>query len=228
MTHDMQTDATTPVMRELETISVVEALQDDLSRRVLEGEFKAGEHLRETELAEEYAVGRHTLRAAFDGLVRCGLLEKSRNKGVFVRKLTSLDLQEMYELRIALEAQAFRVLATRGEAPPGAKAAIELLRGLNSRSPRRIVIEADLAFHRAVVCGTGNARLVRAHDDLTSEILLSLAQLVEGYASVRELIAMHTELLEVIERGRPAKAEAAIRDHLERATAWLTARAPEA
>jgi DNA-binding FadR family transcriptional regulator len=69
---------------------------------------------------------------------------------------------------------------------------------------------------------------VRAHDDLTWEILLSLAQLVEGYASVRELIAMHTELLEVIERGRSSKAETAIRDHLERATAWLTARAPEA
>jgi len=51
---------------------------------------------------------------------------------------------------------------------------------------------------------------------------------VEGYATVRELIAMHTELLEAIESGRPAKAEAAIRDHLERATDWLTARTPEA
>jgi len=220
--------AATPVLRELETVSVVEALQDDLGRRVLESEFKPGEHLRELELAEEYSVGRHTLRAAFDGLVRCGLLEKSRNKGVFVRRLTAHDLRETYELRTALEVQAFRVLAARGEAPEEATAAIAQLRGLSSRSPRRLVVEADLAFHRAIVIGAGNAKLARAHEDLTSEVLLSLAQLVEGYATVRELIAMHTELLEAIESGRPAKAEAAIRDHLERATDWLTARSPEA
>ncbi len=223
----LQIDATIPVVRELETVSVVEALEDDLSRRVLESEFKPGDHLREIELAEEYSVGRHTLRAAFDGLVRRGLLERSRNKGVFVRALTTRDLQEMYELRIALEVQAFRVLAARAEAPEEAKAAIDQLRSLNSRSARRLVVEADLTFHRAIVYGAGNERLARAHEDLTSEILLSLAQLVEGYASVRELVAMHTELLEVIERGRPAKAEAAIRDHLEAATAWLVARAPE-
>src|SRR6266516_2509030 len=216
MTHAMQIAAATPVLRELETVSVVEALQDDLGRRVLESEFKPGEHLRELELAEGYSVGRHTLRAAFDGLVRCGLLEKSRNKGVFVRRLT------------AHEVQAFRVLAARGEAPEEAKAAIAELRGLSSRSPRRLVVEADLAFHRAIVIGAGNAKLARAHEDLTSEVLLSLAQLVEGYATVRELIAMHTELLEAIESGRPAKAEAAIRDHLERATDWLTAQSPEA
>jgi DNA-binding GntR family transcriptional regulator len=121
------------------------------------------------------------------------------SRGLFVRTLTSRDLQEMYELRIALEVHAFRVLAARGEAPEEAKAAIEQLRGLNSRSPRRLVVEADLAFHRAIVSGAGNARLSRAHDELTSEILLSLAQLAEGYASVRELIAMHGELLEAIE-----------------------------
>ena len=96
------------------------------------------------------------------------------------------------------------------------------------RSDLSALNEADLAFHRAIVIGAGNAKLARAHEDLTSEILLSLAQLVEGYATVRELIAMHTELLEAIESGRPAKAEAAIRDHLERATDWLTARTPEA
>ncbi len=223
----MQINATIPVLRELETVSVVEALEDDLGRRVLESEFKPGEHLRELELAEEYAVGRHTLRAAFDGLVRCGLLEKSRNKGVFVRRLTAHDLQETYELRTALEVQAFRVLAAHGETPEDAKAAIDQLRSLSARSPRRLVVEADLAFHRAIVIGAGNGRLARVHQDLTSEILLSLAQLVEGYASVRELIAMHTELLETIESGRPAKAEAAIRDHLERATDWLTAQTPE-
>ena len=38
---------------------------------------------------------------------------------------------------------------------------------------------------------------------------------------MRELATQHAELLEAIESGRPATAEAAIRAHLENATAWL-------
>jgi DNA-binding GntR family transcriptional regulator len=84
------------------------------------------------------------------------------------------------------------------------------------------VVETDLAFHRALVVGTGNARLTRAHKDLEIEILLCLAQLVQGYASVGELAGEHGELLEAIEAGDPAAAEAALRRHLENATTWLT------
>lgn len=208
-------------IRRLETVSVVDALEDDLARRVLEREFLPGEHLREIELAEEYKVGRHTLRAAFDGLVRHGLLEKARNRGVFVRILTERDLVEIYELRLALEAEAFRILTKRRETPPRAVEAVRELSKLSSRSPQQAFVEADLAFHSAIVDGAGNRRLARAHEELRAEIRLLLAQLVNRYASARELAKQHTELLEAIESGNPSKAEAAIRDHFERATAWL-------
>ena len=77
-----------------QTTSRVETLEDELERRVLEGRFKPGEHLGEIALAEEFDVGRNTLRAAFDGLAGRGLLVKSRNRGVFVRALTAHDLAD--------------------------------------------------------------------------------------------------------------------------------------
>ena len=212
-------------MRPLETISAVEALEDDLERRVLDGELAPGEHLRENELAEEYAVGRHTLRAAFDGLVRRGLLERQRNRGVFVRVLTARDLAEIYQVRIALEAEAFRVLAQERRLPLAAAQAVADLSRLNARSPQRDVVAADLAFHCAVVAGTGNQRLARAHQALRAEIQLLLTQLVNRYATVSQLARQHRELLAVIEAGDPAVAEATIREHLGQATAWLTRQA---
>src|SRR5438552_13033311 len=163
-------------MRQLEAISIVEALEEELARRILDGDLSPGEHLRELELTEEYAVGRHTLRAAFDGLVRRGLLQRARNKGVFVREFTARDLAEIYELRTALETQAFRTLAARGTVPDEAREAMKLYRTLNSRSPRRLVVDADLAFHQAIVAATGNARLAWAFHNLQSEIELCLAQ----------------------------------------------------
>jgi DNA-binding GntR family transcriptional regulator len=214
-------------VRQLATVSIVDALEEDLLRRILDGDFTPGEHLRETELAQEYQVGRHTLRAAFDALVRRGVLAKERNRGVFVRVLTAEDLVEIYELRSALEAQAFRALAVRRAVPADARAALARLRKLSARSPYRLVVEADLAFHRAIVVAAGNARLARAHEDLQPEIVLCLAQLVRGHGSVQEKASEHAELVAAIESGRPVAAERAIREHLERSTAWLLERAVE-
>jgi DNA-binding GntR family transcriptional regulator len=208
-----------------QTTSRVETLEDELERLVLDGRFKPGEHLGEIALAEEFDVGRNTLRAAFDGLVRRGLLVKSRNRGVFVRALTAHDLGEIYDLRTALEVQASRMLAARAWVPDAAKTALAQHHRLGPRSSQRTAVEADLAFHRALIIGTGNARLIRAHKQLEIEILLCLAQLVRGYATVNQLAGEHEAVLEAIESGTPEAAEAVTRHHLENATAWLVERA---
>ncbi|HVC42681.1 MAG TPA: GntR family transcriptional regulator [Candidatus Saccharimonadales bacterium] len=208
-------------MTRRQTASRVETLEDELERQVLDGRFRPGEHLGELALAEEFDVGRNTLRAAFDGLVGRGLLVKARNRGVFVRALTARDLAEIYELRTALEVQAARMLAERRWVPEAAWTALTQHQRLGSHSSQRVVVEADLGFHRALVVGTGNARLTRAHKHLETEILLCLAQLVCGYATVGQLATEHGALLEAIESGNAAAAEAVIRRHLENATSWL-------
>ena len=212
------------VLHLLGTVSTVQALEEDLERRTLGGEFQPGEHLREIELARQYDVGRNTLRAAFDGLARRGLLVKSRNRGVFVRVLTAQDLADVYELRAALEVQAARTLAARGAVPEDARDALARELGLSEDSPHRSRIEADLAFHRAIVAGAGNARMTRAYEDLASEIRLCLGQLVGEWATLRLLAAEHERILAAIGSGRPATAEAAVRHHLEGASARLISR----
>jgi DNA-binding GntR family transcriptional regulator len=207
--------------RHLETVSAVEALEQDLAQRVLNGELEPGERLRELELSAQYGVGRHTLRAAFDGLVRRGLLEKARNRGVSVRELDGRALAEVYEVRTALEAQAVRNLAAERAVPADAREALARLEALSDDAPWRLVVEADFDFHSALVAATGNACLRRTHGALRGEILLGLAQLGQGYASVRTLATEHRALLEAIEAGRPGAAEREIRKHLEGAATWL-------
>jgi DNA-binding GntR family transcriptional regulator len=212
-------------VRQLGTISTAEALEQDLERRVLQGEFSRGEHLREIELSEDYGVGRHTLRAAFDRLVRRGLLVKQRNRGVSVRELTPDDLREIYELREAIEVETVRILAGRRTVPEEAQRLTEEVQGLTTRSPRAEVIERDLGFHRALVEATGNSRLLRVHEELGSEILLCLAQLVDGYTSPKQIATEHTRLLESIQRGRTQAGERAVRDDFARTRDWLIAHA---
>ena len=213
--------------RRLNAVSVVEALEEALAGRILDGDFAAGEYLREVELSEEYRVGRHTLRAAFDGLVRHGLLKRTRNRGVFVPVFTPEDLFEIYDLRAALEVQAFREVAERGIVPETAREALRRYEELDERSPRRLLVDTDLAFHNAIVGAADNERLTRAHAQLQGEIQLCLAQLGPGFATVRELGEQHAELLAAIDSGRPAVAEAAIRVHLDRAVSHLRSAAED-
>ena len=207
--------------RPLGTVSTVDALQEELERRILEGDLRPGEHLGEIDLSEQYRVGRNTLRAAFDALVHRGLLARSRHRGVSVRVLTARDLADVYELRTALEVQAAVRLAARRLVPPEAEGALARLGRLTARSPRSEQVDADLAFHRSVVAGAGNARLTRAHAEMETEIRLCLAQLREEYASLRTLTAEHTGILRAIAAGDVAAAESAVRRHLEEATGWL-------
>src|SRR5882757_8930710 len=111
----------------LQTVSTVTALEDALEERILEGELAAGEHLRETELAAEYDVARHSLRAACDALVRRGLLVKRPNKGFFVPELNEDDAREIFELRRALEAPVVRMLAERKHVPATTQEALAAL-----------------------------------------------------------------------------------------------------
>jgi DNA-binding GntR family transcriptional regulator len=113
------------------------------------------------------------------------------------------------------------MLAARRHVPEAARTALAQHHRLGPSSSQRAVVEADLAFHRALVVGAGNARIIRAHKNLEVEILLCLAQLVQGYASVGQLAGEHDALLEAIEAGRPEVAAAVIRHHLESATSWL-------
>ena len=62
----------------LQPVSTVAALEAALADRILDGELAAGAHLREEELAAEYDVARHSLRAACDALGRRGLLTSAR------------------------------------------------------------------------------------------------------------------------------------------------------
>jgi DNA-binding FadR family transcriptional regulator len=84
-----------------------------------------------------------------------------------------------------------------------------------------VIVEADLAFHRALVVATGNTRLMTAHKNLETEILICLTQLIQGYATVGQLAHEHSELLDAIESGEADAAETLIRHHLEGAAAWL-------
>ncbi len=82
---------------------------------IVQGEFKAGERIREAPLAERLAVSRTPLRLALDRLAHEGLLEMRPKGGFVVRQFSVQDLLDAIDLRGVLEGTAARWASERWE-----------------------------------------------------------------------------------------------------------------
>ena len=202
-------------------ISVVDAVAASLRTRILDGEFAAGQTIRDVELAAAYAVARPTIRAAVAQLTMTGLLRREANRSAVVPGLSADDTRDLYEARQLVEAEAARRAAAGRLDVSAVETALGRLERAGDDDPWSSIVEADLDFHRALVAAARSARLLRLFALLEDEIRLALAQLRPAYASRGPLVAEHRELLQMVRAGDPDVAADGVRAHLAQALSDL-------
>lgn len=74
-----------------------------LKKDICDGKYRPGQWLQENELAARLSVSRSPVREALRQLGADGLVVEIPNKGVFVKKFTSRDIEEVFDLRVMLE-----------------------------------------------------------------------------------------------------------------------------
>lgn len=198
-----------------------------LLTRIRDGEWPLGHRLPgETTLAAQLGVGRSTLREAIRELAGKGVLESRQGAGVFV---TALDAGEdwdavlrrstiaaVIEARIAIEAEAAALAATR-RTPADLR---EIRRALAARGvPGQSVsdhVDADMAFHRAVISAAHNEVLIQLFDAFLPRLRTAMIDMLKIAPVSSEAAdhACHRELAEAIATRSPEAAAAASRTHL--------------
>lgn len=202
------------------------------------GRWPVGSRLpAEPELADQLGIGRSTLREAVRALVHAGMLETRQGSGTYVRALAAesgfqarlrrAEVLEVYEVREALEVQAARLAAARRT---GSDLAVLRTRLAARDAARQTTgdaqfVEADLAFHRAVIGAAHNLLLTEMFDSFEAVLREALAAVV----SDRELddvqvAPTHSRLVAAIEAGDPEAAEEATREHIGTTAAALRSR----
>jgi GntR family transcriptional regulator, transcriptional repressor for pyruvate dehydrogenase complex len=206
---------------------LVDLAVSQLREQVLSGQWPVGGRLpAETELAQRLEVGRSTVREAVRALVHAGLLETRQGSGTYVRSVTPgaeweprlrrAAVLEAYEVREALEVQAARLAATRRTA-----ADIEALHAClaerdRARGSDAAFVEADLAFHRAVVAAAHNPLLAEMFDSFAAVLREALIAIRSDQAvQSPDSDAAHARLAAAIEAGDAAAAAQATHDHID-------------
>lgn len=94
-------------------MSLRDIITDAIRRNILTGHLKPGSRLVEDRLAEEFGVSRNPVREALRSLETEGLVEVVPRRGALVASLSDDEMQEIGELRAALEGLSARLAARR-------------------------------------------------------------------------------------------------------------------
>lgn len=138
---------------------------DVLHNRLIAGEIRPGEWLRQDDIASQLGVSMTPVREALDQLVAAGLAERVPYRGVRVVELSRDEMLDAYGLRILLEPLAAR-LASQTATPPQSEELKRLLVGtleLVRLEDMPRLRELSRQFHAQIVTMSGSPLLVRIY-----------------------------------------------------------------
>jgi DNA-binding GntR family transcriptional regulator len=180
----------------------------ELRRRILTGEFAPGERLVEDRLAELLGVSRNPVREAIRVLATEGFIEVTPRRGAAVSRLSEAEAEELFDVRMALEALAARLAARKASAASAANLREVLDSARRAVADGRLDEVADLntTFHAAVAEAAGNTYLNLVIGPMLRRVQWVFQQTAQFRAP--HSWTEHLSLYEAIAAGDEAEAEA--------------------
>lgn len=202
----------------------------ELRRRIVSGEYQAGQRLLELPLSAELGASRTPIRLAFGELEKEGLLERLPTRGFRVRAFDPAEISDAIDVRGTLEGMAARLAAEHGlsaQAVGEFQACVHLGRDLLRQAAGRgqlldaaAWIEMNARFHATLVEAAGNRALVSALEHVARRPMAGAASLtLHGtaprleYRFIERAQQDHEDLVNALMARQSARAEAVMREH---------------
>jgi DNA-binding GntR family transcriptional regulator len=184
---------------------------------ILSGQWKIGELYNEKAIAADLGISRTPVREALLELASQDLIIFLPRRGLMVNRFTRRDVDEIFELRKAIELAAVEKITKAS--PPFDLFEIEeaLFKQRKASKERNYLafMEADRLFHTSFSELTGNRRLIAILENLRDivHVMGTKALALEGRAL--KVIEEHQVIFEAVKKGQPEKARQTMAYHLD-------------
>ncbi|WP_158600457.1 GntR family transcriptional regulator [Tessaracoccus antarcticus] len=177
-------------------MSLVDVSKDYIRARITAGEFPPGFRLKERELSAELGISRIPIREAVRDLSTEGFVTLLPRRGAVVSELVPEDLDDIFEVRMALEVTECGLAAQRasGEEISRMLGHVSAANDAVARGDRDAVNAANGDFHDVLVEMGHNPVLAQVLEPLRNRIQWLLRQNRDVGAICRE----HEEIAEAI------------------------------
>lgn len=188
-----------------------------LRQAILKGELKPGERLMEIALAEKLGVSRTPIREAMRKLEQEGLVVMIPRRGAQVANITEKDLNDVLEVRIALENVAIEKACTHMSEEDMNKlwlAAKEFEYTIEEGNLVKLA-EADVAFHEIIYQSSDNKRLIQVLNNVREQIYRYRVEYLKEGETRDQLVREHEELTKAIRERNVERAKQLSFQHIE-------------
>ncbi|MFJ2156074.1 GntR family transcriptional regulator [Streptomyces sp. NPDC087856] len=194
-------------MTKIEPLGAVrERVLANLRQEIIAGRLGPGDRLVERELAERFGVSRVPVREAIRALVAEGFVHFETPRRAVVRPLTPNDVQELFELREALEVYAAGLAASRAtpEELAGVAELLDRAAVATEAGDAEVITDINSRLHDSIVTMAGNTLLTAALEPVAGR----LRWMTRRNEEWPQLLVEHRELYEAIASGDPDRARA--------------------
>jgi DNA-binding GntR family transcriptional regulator len=196
-----------------------------LREAILKGDLKPGERLMELQLAAKLGVSRTPIREAIRMLEQEGLAVTIPRKGAEVAKMTLKDMEDVLEIRDALDELAVRIACEKiSEEQLGRLIGVKELFEKSTRTGDvKTIAEADVTFHDVIYEATDNPKLVTLLNNLREQVYRYRVEYIKDPKNYPTLIAEHEAIVEGLKNRDQDAATAAMHAHVENQAAAVKA-----
>lgn len=188
-----------------------------LRKAILTGQLKPGERLMEVHLANQLGVSRTPIREAIRKLELEGLVIMIPRRGAEVAKITEKSLQDVLEVRRALDVLSIELACDRITEEEIAKLqkACDDFEQATHTGDTTLIAKADVCYHDIIVEATGNQRLVQLLNNLAEQMYRYRFVYLKDQSQHKNLVAEHREILQCIENKDKEKGALAAGLHID-------------
>lgn len=188
-----------------------------LRQAILKGELKPGERLMEIALADRLGVSRTPIREALRKLELEGLVVMIPRRGAQVADITEKDLNDVLEVRIALETLAIEKACKRMNEEQIEKLwmAAKEFQEMTADGNLVRLAEADVAFHEVIYQAADNVILNQVLNNLREQIYRYRVEYLKDEEMRNQLVKEHEMLYEAIKERDAKKAQEISFQHIE-------------
>ena len=184
-----------------------------IKQHILEGRLNEDSRLTEESLARQLGISKSPIREALNRLEAEGLIRIAPRRGAYLRRFTVEDIDELYDVREALETHAVRTAKVTTQLVSQLKKSVKAMRSLLRANDRSAYIDEDIAFHAAIAAATGNGHLIALLENVQNQIWLFRRDTYDLSSSTAA--DFHQAIVDALESGKAADAQRAMREHIQ-------------
>jgi DNA-binding GntR family transcriptional regulator len=206
--------------------SLMERAYKEIKEWIIRYDFKPGTHLRIARLSSELKMSQTPIREALSKLERESLVYRHSKQGYVVRSMDLKEVEDIYDVRIALEVMAAEEAATRMAKADRKKLShiLDEVTGLIKKGDKRQILGPQQDFHVMIMEASGNRLLSEIGKNILERIwmiqnvnILTSNHLIDAHPQ-------HVEIYKALEEADPQKASALMKKHLQSAKKFVISR----